>query len=62
MSAQKSLLNFITINIIAAISWMPPLISQPFVQDFEGRTLVIQLGYFCMDFTSLCILTLQSHP
>ena len=39
----------------AAISWPPPLISQLF-QGFEDRTHFIQLGCFCVDFTSFCIL------
>ena len=34
INAQKSLLKFITINIIAAFSWPPPLILQLFHPGF----------------------------
>ena len=51
-----ALIKFIIINIIAAISWPPPLISQLFHPGFfEGHIFFIQLGCFCMDFTSVCI-------
>ena len=49
INAQRPLLKFIIIHTIAAISWPPPLISQLFSPRlFEGRTLFIQLGCFCL--------------
>ena len=48
-------LNLI-INIVTVISWPPPLISQFFsLRLFE---VFVQLGCFCVDFTSFCILNI----
>jgi len=41
---SQSLLKFISINTIAAISWLPPLISPLFHP--EGRITFSQLGCF----------------
>ena len=55
------LINFnngcISININAAISWLPPLISQLFSPRlFKAAPFFHSLAVFCVDFTSFCTL------
>ena len=45
MLILQPLLNFVSVNITAAISWPPSLISQHFIQAFEVCT-ILQLGCF----------------
>ena len=47
-----ALLKFISINLIAAICWPPPLISQLFHPGFLRPHLFSQLGCFCVDITT----------
>ena len=51
----QPLLNFISINIFAAICWLPPLISQLFSPKLLRPHLFSKLGCFCMDITSFVI-------
>ena len=52
----QPLLNFFSINIIAAISWPPPLISQLFSPRILRLHHFFTAWLFCVDFTSLCTL------
>ena len=52
----QPLLKFISLNIIAAISWPPPLISQLFSpRIFKATPFFHSLSVFCLDFTSFVV-------
>jgi len=47
-NACRSLLKLTGMSIIAAISWLPPLISELFTQAIQGHTIFLQFSCFVL--------------